>query len=87
MINYYLILTTKYPNTEWTLDGFEYSGLTWLDQSTKPSKAELDALWESTQAEVAAKEQSKNDVKQSALSKLSALGLTQEEINSLIGTM
>jgi hypothetical protein len=86
MINYYLILITKYPNTQWTLDGFDYSGLTWLDESTKPTKAELDALWESTQTEISAKEQEKIDAKQSALSKLSALGLTEEEIKHLLGT-
>ena len=29
----------------WILDGEEYSGLTWLDDSPKPSKATLEAAW------------------------------------------
>ena len=45
MIDYSAILTSKYPGTNWTLDGTEYAGLTWLDESTKPTQAELDALW------------------------------------------
>jgi len=31
------------PNTEWTWQGTEYSGLTWLDSSTKPTESEIDA--------------------------------------------
>ena len=30
------------PNTEWTWQGTEYSGLTWLDSSTKPTESEID---------------------------------------------
>ena len=33
------------PTAKWTLDGDEYSGLTWLDDSPKPTKKELDAAW------------------------------------------
>lgn len=45
MIDYAAILGSKYPGTTWTLDGMEYDGLTWLDESPKPTQAELDALW------------------------------------------
>jgi len=85
MIDYALILTTNYANTSWTLDGYDYSGLTWLSDTPKPTQAELDALWESTQATVAAKEQVAKDAKASALAKLTALGLTQAEVTALIG--
>ena len=40
-----LILTKKYSGSEWVLDGEDYSGLTWLDGSPKPSKKELETLW------------------------------------------
>ena len=30
-------------NKEWTWQGTEYSGLTWLDSSTKPTESEIDA--------------------------------------------
>ena len=40
-----LILTDKYPNTQWVLDGDDYEGLEWLDDSPKPTKKALEALW------------------------------------------
>lgn len=45
MIDYTLILTKQYAGSEWTLDGNNYDGLTWLSDTTKPTQAELDALW------------------------------------------
>jgi hypothetical protein len=85
MIDYSLILSTNYVGKQWSLSGDSYNGLDWLDNSPKPTKAELDALWESTQAAVAAKEQAAIDTKASALAKLAALGLTQDEVKALIG--
>ncbi len=85
MIDYTLILTTNYAGKSWTLNGDSYDGLTWLDTSPKPTQAELDALWESTQATVAAQKQAAIDTKASALAKLAALGLTQDEVKALIG--
>ena len=85
MIDYALILSTNYVGKQWTLNGDSYDGLEWLDSSLKPTQAELDDLWESTQASVAAKEQAAKDVKASALAKLSKLGLTQDEIKALVG--
>jgi hypothetical protein len=85
MINYSQILLTNYVGKQWSLSGNSYDGLEWLDSSPKPTQAELDALWESTQATVAAKEQAAKDVKASALAKLAALGLTQDEVKALVG--
>jgi hypothetical protein len=88
MLDYAKILEINYPNTNWTLDGYSYDGLTWiegLNTIPKPTQAELDALWESTKAAVAAKEQAAKDVKASALAKLAALGLTQDEVKALVG--
>ena len=32
------------PGAQWTLTGFDYSGITWLDSSqTKPTESEIDA--------------------------------------------
>lgn len=53
MIDYTLILTVNYPNTQWVLRGNSYDGLEWLSDSPKPSKENLDALWEQTQKTVA----------------------------------
>jgi len=85
MLDYALILTTNYPTAQWSLSGNSYDGLTWFSDTPKPTQAELDALWESTQAQVAAQEQAAKDVKASALAKLAALGLTQDEVKALIG--
>ena len=85
MIDYSQILTTNFANKQWALSGNSYDGLNWLDSSPKPTQSELDALWESTQATVAAKAQAVIDTKASALAKLTALGLTQDEVKALVG--
>lgn len=48
-----MILTKRYPGSEWTLDGDSYSGLTWLSESPKPSLEDLEAEWAQVQFEVA----------------------------------
>lgn len=85
MIKYSDILIRRYPNTDWTLNGDDYEGLTWLTDSPKPSKAELDALWGEVQAEIEAERQARITARETALGKLSALGLTEAEIKALLG--
>jgi len=42
------------PNAEWTLNGDDYSGLVWLDNSSKkPTENELISAWEQVLAEKA----------------------------------
>jgi hypothetical protein len=84
-MDYAIILATKYKDSEWTLDGDSYEGLTWLSDSPKPTQEELEALWEEVQAELQAKAQAKIDAKASAISKLQALGLTVEEVQVAFG--
>ena len=45
------ILSAKYVGAEWSLDGDDYAGLTWLSDSPKPAEAELEALWSAVQYE------------------------------------
>ena len=45
MIDYAAVLIANYSGAQWTLDGDTYDGLTWLDNTPKPSQAELDAAW------------------------------------------
>jgi hypothetical protein len=85
MIDYALILSTNYAGSQWTLNGDSYDGLTWLSDTPKPTQAELDDLWESTKAAITAKEQAAIDTRTSALAKLAALGLTQDEVKALLG--
>ena len=48
------ILSQRYPGAEWTLNGDNYSGLTWLSEDiAQPSLADLEAVWAEVQFEVA----------------------------------
>lgn len=47
------ILSRKYAGSEWYTDAEGYAGLHWLDESPKPTEAELEALWPQVQYEVA----------------------------------
>lgn len=60
-VDYTAVLVTNYPGTIWTMNGDSYEGLTWLDESPKPTQAELDAAWPQVQYEnqVAAVEQAR----------------------------
>ena len=49
MIDFSLILTKKFPNTSWVLNGDTYDGLDWLDDSPKPTEAELLAQWDAVE--------------------------------------
>jgi hypothetical protein len=79
------ILTRKYAGTEWTLSGDDYTGLTWLSDSPKPTKSALEKLWPTVQQEIADEKQAREDAKASAVAKLEALGLTVEEVQVAFG--
>lgn len=79
MIDYATILTRKYK-AEWSLNGDDYEGLTWLSDSPKPTKAELDALWDDVKKEIATDKANAIAKKQALLDKL---GITEEEANLL----
>ncbi len=79
------ILTRRYAGSEWTLDGDDYTGLTWLSDTAKPTKSALEKLWAEVQQEIADEAQAKLDAKASAIAKLEALGLTVEEVSVAFG--
>jgi hypothetical protein len=43
------VLIAEYPGSEWVLDGEDYTGLTWLSDTPKPTKAALDKKWPKVQ--------------------------------------
>jgi len=45
MTDYAEVLFSIRPGTRWILRGDQYSGLEWLDESPKPTKATLDNAW------------------------------------------
>jgi hypothetical protein len=47
-----LILAYRYNGTQWTLDGDDYSGLTWLSEGKAPTEKQLEALWPEVLLEV-----------------------------------
>jgi hypothetical protein len=49
MIDYSAVLTFLYPDSEWTLNGDSYDGLTWLSDSPKPTKKSLEDAWPEVQ--------------------------------------
>jgi hypothetical protein len=83
MIDYAAILVSKYAGSEWTLVGNDYEGLEWLSDTQMPTKAELESYWEEVKKELQDKVQNQIDSRTSALAKLAALGLTEEEIAAL----
>lgn len=80
-MDYTLILKLKYPNTEWTLNGDDYDGLTWLSDSKKPTKAELDAHWDSVKTYWEEREAEQSTAKAALLERL---GITAEEATLLL---
>tara|TARA_Y100000310_G_scaffold330586_1_gene402497 strand:- start:43 stop:363 length:321 start_codon:yes stop_codon:yes gene_type:complete len=40
------VLVDHYSGLDWVLNGEEYSGLVWNDDSPKPTKKKLEKLWE-----------------------------------------
>ena len=84
MFDYANILTRKYPGKLWNMVGEEYDGIEWLDDSKKPTKAELEKLWPTVQEEMKAEAEAAVAVRKSAEAKLEKLGLTPAEIQSLL---
>lgn len=81
--DYTEILNRKYPGTEWSINGDDYEGLTWLSDGDAPSKSELDAHWNSVKQELLNEKVAKAEKRQAALLKLEALGLTEEDLKAL----
>jgi hypothetical protein len=81
MIDYPAILTRHYAGSEWTLNGDDYSGLTWLSDTPMPTQEELDALWEPTLALI---EQEKADKTAARQALLDRLGITADEARMLL---
>jgi len=85
MIDYHLILSRKFHQKDWSINGETYEGLNWFNKTEpKPTKEELDALWPEVQAEIAQEaieqEQQKNDT----IAKLEALGISVDDLKGLL---
>jgi len=81
-MDYTEILSRRYKGKQWHLVGNDYDGLTWLDESTKPTKTKLDSLWSEVATEIANEAAAKVAARQAVLDKL---GLTADEAAALLG--
>lgn len=82
MIDYTKILSRRY-DAEWYLNGDQYDGLTWLSDSPKPTKAQLEAQWEDVLAEIEAEKVQAENKRLAALAKLAELGLDADDLKVL----
>ena len=73
------------PSEEWTLNGDDYSGLTWLSDTTKPTEKELETAYPLAVAAKEDKKAAKVAARESAVVKLAALGLNDAEIKAIVG--
>ena len=73
------------PSEEWTLDGDDYSGLTWLSDTKKPTKKELETAYPLAVAAKESEQAAKAAARESAVAKLAALGLNDAEIKAIVG--
>ena len=72
------------PNVKWSMHNMDYSTIQWLEAiQTPPTEEELNSEVIRLQAAEAAAQQAAETHKQNAISKLSALGLSADEIAAL----
>jgi len=75
------------PTAQASMSGDDLSALdtiTWENGTQPISKQQILDLVPECLAEIEAEKKAKIDAKESALAKLSALGLTEEEVNSIL---
>ena len=59
MIDIAFTLTHSHPGAEWTLDGDDYAGLTWLSDTPKPTEQEITDAYPLAVKAVADKEKTR----------------------------
>ena len=80
-------LTHSTAGSEWTLDGDDYAGLTWLSDTPKPTEKQIAKAYPLAVAARDAEQATKDAARVSAIAKLSALGLDALEVQAIIGTL
>lgn len=86
MINKALAIKSLRPNVEWSMNDDDVENIIWHTEGVEPL-TEKEVQDEIIRLEQVEKEKQDNIItaKESALNKLSALGLSEEEIKALIG--
>jgi len=78
-------LTHSHPGSEWTLNGDDYTGLTWLSDTPKPTEQEITDAYPLAVAALDAEQANKDAARVSAVAKLAALGLNEAEVLAIVG--
>ena len=73
------------PNAEVTVKGEDINSIQWLNGTTPISKADIEAMIPTVEAEIEQEKQDAETKKASGKQKLKDLGLDDDEINALIG--
>ena len=73
------------PSAEASMSGEDINTLIWENGTQQINKQDILDLVPECLAEIEAEEQNKIDKKQSAIAKLQALGLDEEEVKAIIG--
>jgi|LakMenE18May11ns_1017448.scaffolds.fasta_scaffold9664909_2 hypothetical protein len=83
-MNKELAIISLRPNVEWTMNGEDVENIIWHTPDVEPlTETEVQAEIIRLETEQEAKQTAKVEAKASALAKLTALGLTEEEIATL----
>lgn len=85
MIDYSAILARRFPECHWYQNGDDYSGIVWVGGNALPSRETLDALWQEVKTEIDNEIKALEKALDSAVEKLSAIGLNPIEIKALLG--
>ena len=73
------------PTAQVSVSEEDINTITWENGTTPISKSEIEAMIPTVEQEIIDQEANKIAKKESAKSKLAALGLDEDEINSIIG--
>ena len=74
------------PGVEWTMNGDDVEGIIWHTEGVQPlTQKEVEDEMKRLEQEAIDAEQKRVDAKNSAIAKLSALGLNEDEVNAIIG--
>ena len=73
------------PNAEFSYTNNDLDSIQWLNGTTPISKADIEAMIPVVEAEIEQAKLDKETKNQSAIDKLKALGLTDEEIEAFRG--
>ena len=79
------VLNHLCDGVQWVISGDDYDSIQWHDGSAAITKKQFDDGFSKVDAIKAKAEANKLAAKQSAQTKLAALGLTEEEVASILG--